>query len=203
VSRSHSSFPAWSGSETAVRLIVTGLAVGIIAWFVVWLGPRLTGEFITELTESKAGPQGPLESWHNDRVFGLVTGLVFGLAAGAAFGLAFWLTLGPAEALMLGLVTGLTVGLTYGITSSTTWATTLAWQLQLRRFHHIPTVRLLPFLEDARQRGVLRTVGAIYQFRHATLQDHLTNQQQEIPATHETEHAEHPQRPTPLRRIMH
>jgi hypothetical protein len=187
----------------AVRLIVTGIAVGIIAWFVVWLGPRLTGEFITELSESKGGPQGPLESWRNDRVFGLVTGLVFGLAAGAAFGLAFWLTLGPAEALMLGLVTGLTVGLTYGITSSTTWATTLAWQLQLRRFHHIPTVRLLPFLEDARQRGVLRTVGAIYQFRHATLQDHLTNQQQEIPATHETEHAEYPQRPTPLRRIMH
>jgi hypothetical protein len=162
----------------AVRLLVTGIAVGIIAWFVAWLGPRLTGEFITELAESKGGPQGPLESWRNDRVFGLVTGLVFGLAAGVAFALAFWLTLGPIEAPVLGLVTGLTVGLTYGITSSTTWAATLAWHLQLQRFHHIiPTVRLLPFLEDARQRGVLRTVGAIYQFRHATLQDHLTDQQ--------------------------
>ena len=68
----------------------------------------------------------------------------------------------------LGLVTGLTVGLTYGLISSTTWSTTLAWQLQLQRSRHVPAVRLLPFLEDARKRGVLRTVGAIYQFRHAT-----------------------------------
>jgi hypothetical protein len=29
------------------------------------------------------------------------------------------------------------------------------------------------FLEDARERGVLRTVGPVYQFRHARLQDLL------------------------------
>ena len=29
------------------------------------------------------------------------------------------------------------------------------------------------FLEDARSRGVLRTVGPVYQFRHARLQDRL------------------------------
>lgn len=34
----------------------------------------------------------------------------------------------------------------------------------------------MPFLDDARTRGVLRTVGAVYQFRHATLQDHLAEQ---------------------------
>jgi hypothetical protein len=32
------------------------------------------------------------------------------------------------------------------------------------------------FLEDARERGVLRTVGPVYQFRHARLQDRLANQ---------------------------
>jgi hypothetical protein len=30
------------------------------------------------------------------------------------------------------------------------------------------------FLEDAHQRGILRTVGPVYQFRHARLQDRLT-----------------------------
>nr|WP_312877766.1 hypothetical protein [Lentzea indica] len=29
------------------------------------------------------------------------------------------------------------------------------------------------FLDDAYQRGVLRQAGAVYQFRHARLQDHL------------------------------
>jgi hypothetical protein len=34
----------------------------------------------------------------------------------------------------------------------------------------------MPFLEDARERGVLRTVGGVYQFRHAMLQDQLAEQ---------------------------
>ncbi|PPK70252.1 NACHT domain-containing protein [Actinokineospora auranticolor] len=33
--------------------------------------------------------------------------------------------------------------------------------------------RLLSFLEDAHARGILRQVGAVYQFRHALLQQHL------------------------------
>ena len=32
------------------------------------------------------------------------------------------------------------------------------------------------FLEDARKRDVLRTVGPVYQFRHARLQDRLADQ---------------------------
>jgi hypothetical protein len=32
------------------------------------------------------------------------------------------------------------------------------------------------FLEDARSRNVLRTVGPVYQFRHARLQDRLAAQ---------------------------
>jgi hypothetical protein len=34
--------------------------------------------------------------------------------------------------------------------------------------------RVQAFLTDAYQRGVLRQTGAVYQFRHARLQDHLT-----------------------------
>lgn len=38
--------------------------------------------------------------------------------------------------------------------------------------HKIP-LRLIAFLEDARSKHLLRTVGPIHQFRHAKLQDRL------------------------------
>ena len=40
---------------------------------------------------------------------------------------------------------------------------------------HLP-FRLMRFLEDASEHNVLRTVGAVYQFRHARLQDRLAEQ---------------------------
>lgn len=83
----------------------------------------------------------------------------------------------------IGIVFGITAGLaivlpsllTIGVTGTATWATMLAWR-QLRISGRVSAVDLMPFLEDARERGVLRTVGPIYQFRHATLQDQLANQ---------------------------
>ncbi len=39
------------------------------------------------------------------------------------------------------------------------------------------------FLEDARERGVLRTVGSVYQFRHARLQDQLATTYTRPPTT--------------------
>lgn len=35
--------------------------------------------------------------------------------------------------------------------------------------------RLIRFLDDAHRRGVLRRAGAVYQFRHARLQQYLTH----------------------------
>jgi hypothetical protein len=169
--------------------IAVGLVVAIVAWLVGWLVPRLAGGFFAGLavgaTEGESTPQEPLESWRNDRVFGLVTGVAFGLVFGLVTGLVLVfaaLLVGGGDVLVLafafafGPMLGLAVGLLYGITSSVTWPTTLAWRFQLQRSRHIPTVDLMPFLEDALDRGVLRTVGAVYQFRHATLQDHLAGQ---------------------------
>lgn len=57
---------------------------------------------------------------------------------------------------------------------SLTWPACLAFaQFAIRG--HTP-VRLMRFLEDARQRDILRTAGPVYQFRHARLQDHLARQ---------------------------
>jgi hypothetical protein len=202
-----------------VFAIVKGIVAGLVAWLVVWLVgelvvwlmiwlvPRLAGRFVSRFAvrfaEGEGSPLEPIESWRNDRVFGLVAGLAFGLALGlvvglpvgvagefgVGFGQGSGLAFGLVAGLEKGLVYGLAVGLMYGITSSETWSTTLAW-LQLQRSRRVPAVSLMPFLEDARNRGVLRTVGAVYQFRHATLQDRLAEQTTPIAATSPA--AQHP-----------
>lgn len=58
------------------------------------------------------------------------------------------------------------------------WGT---WVLYVRLW--LPLTRRAPwrpkhFLEDAYRRGVLRQAGAVYQFRHARLRDHLARQHQ-------------------------
>ena len=95
---------------------------------------------------------------------GLAVGLAAGLTGGLAAGLAFGLT----------IAVGVTLGPAAGFMYSMTWPTSLAFaQLAVRR--RTP-IRLMRFLEDARNRNVLRTVGPVYQFRHARLQDRLAGQ---------------------------
>ena len=45
---------------------------------------------------------------------------------------------------------------------------------KLARRWHTP-VYLISFLDDARERNVMRTVGSAYQFRHSRLQDRLAD----------------------------
>jgi hypothetical protein len=89
-------------------------------------------------------------------VGGLVTGLVLRLAAGFAVGAAF----------------GLAFVLAYGIAGQA-WC---RWVLLARVW--LPLTGRLPwavvaFLDDPHRRGVLRQAGAVYQFRHARLQERL------------------------------
>ena len=46
--------------------------------------------------------------------------------------------------------------------------------------HQVPS-RLMSFLADAHQRGVLRQAGAVYQFRHIELQRRLAGRWKESP----------------------
>ena len=57
---------------------------------------------------------------------------------------------------------------------SGTWSASLTFAQLAVRWE--TPMRLLRFLEDARDRNVLRTVGPVYQFRHARLQDRLADQ---------------------------
>ena len=115
-----------------------------------------------------ASPLSPLRSRRSDQAFGLIVGLVIWLGVGLAFGTGTGnLARGLADGLGGGLVAGLLVGLVY----PQSWSSSLAFA-QLAASDRTP-VRLMRFLEDARSRSVLRTVGPVYQFRHARLQDRL------------------------------
>jgi hypothetical protein len=100
-----------------------------------------------------------------------VTGLVAGLVTGLVVWLAFGLVIGLKYELAIVIVLALVVGLTY----SQSWSSSLAFA-QLAASDRTP-VRLMRFLEDARSRSVLRTVGPVYQFRHARLQDRLATRE--------------------------
>jgi hypothetical protein len=113
----------------------------------------------------------PIGCWRNDRRSGLAEGLAFGLTTGLSIGLAGWFANGIETGLTLGLITGLGEGIAFTLGVSQAWLATLGLML-LSSTGHFPR-QGLRFLEDARKREVLRTVGSMYQFRHARLQDQL------------------------------
>jgi DNA-binding XRE family transcriptional regulator len=104
--------------------------------------------------------------------FGSSGGLAYGLAAVAAGGLVFPHARTLPEGLLTGTVFAIAVGL--AIFLSRAWGSfilTRAWLAMRRK----TPLRLMRFLADAHRRAVLRQAGAVYQFRHARLQDNLAN----------------------------
>lgn len=161
-----------------------GLAAGIAAALAGAIAVVLA-DALSQSGAKDASPLSPLASWQRDRALGLMVGLAGGLAFGLAGGLAFGfagvlpgrLGVGLAVGLAGGITSGLLVGLIGGLMYPQSWATSLAFA-QLAMRSHTP-IRLMRFLEDARERNVLRTVGPVYQFRHSRLQDRLADQASE------------------------
>jgi hypothetical protein len=171
---------AWFGGG-----YIAGFVGGTVAGLAAGLGTGLVAGMSRPGTDS-TGSLSPLGSWRSDRAFGLMTGLVAGLVVGIGLGFMSGLidglqsgagrglSNGPLVALVFGVGVGFGVGLAY----PQSWRSSLAFA-QLAISDGTP-VRLMRFLEDARSRNVLRTVGPVYQFRHARLQDRLATQR---PAT--------------------
>jgi hypothetical protein len=161
--------------EVGLRLgLVVGLVFGGLGGGLrVGLGLGIAGFLAAVLalwlfqpTGRSASPISPLASWHQDRAAGLVFGTLVGLLVGSVT----WL----AGGLPAGLGVGLAFCLVGTLFYSETWVTSLAFAQLARQWDtSAPRTR---FLEDARQRDVLRTVGPAYQFRHARLQDRLAGQ---------------------------
>jgi hypothetical protein len=180
----------WSRTATPITLLtglvaglVTGLVYGLTAALGLGLVPGLTLGVVFGLTvglllglrqppTEATSPLDPLSLWRRERQLGLVYGLVFGLEVGLVYGLVDGLAYGLTVGLVYGLTDGLVAGLGSGLVSSATSAAALA-SAQLWRRGEAP-LRLLRFLDDARERQILRTVGPAYQFRHTRLQDRLT-----------------------------
>jgi hypothetical protein len=136
------------------------LTTALIGSLAMWLYGALT-----ESISTTASPVSPLKSWRDDQKAAAIRLLCFGLALGLIYASSRGYRI--AYAILLGAF----VGLTFGVLRSETWAARLAF-LQITFARRSPA-RLMRFLEDARQRGILRTVGPVYQFRHARLQDRL------------------------------
>ncbi len=111
----------------------------------------------------------------------LLRGLIFGLLTGLIFGVVFSLERGLTFGSVGGLAFGISSGLVFSSVSSLMGAVgTAAWgpftvaRIYLALRGQLP-LRLMGFLADAHEhRGVLRQVGAVYQFRHVELQRHLS-----------------------------
>jgi hypothetical protein len=143
-----------------------GLTLGLAGWFAAALAAGLTFAIIIGPSVGQKIGVGRMIGRALTLALGLADGLIFGHSGRAAGGLT--------AGLALGLVAGLALGLAFGLMYTATWSTSLTFAQLAVRWG--TPVRLMRFLEDARARGVLRTVGPIYQFRHARLQDRLAEQ---------------------------
>jgi hypothetical protein len=89
-------------------------------------------------------------------------------------------TIGLPAALVIALLVGPAAGLLVGLASALAIGHHRAWLVyrtttyRLARWGRLPP-RLMSFLDDAHRLGLLRQVGAVYQFRHAEFADHLAS----------------------------
>ncbi|OXM67412.1 AfsR family transcriptional regulator [Amycolatopsis vastitatis] len=96
-------------------------------------------------------------------------GIAYGAAGFVVGGQVFPVAYGS-HAVAFGILFGLAAGLTVCVARA--WGTYTLTRIWLALRGQLP-FHLMYFLEDAHRRGVLRQTGAIYQFRHARLQERL------------------------------
>jgi hypothetical protein len=118
--------------------------------------------------EEAASPSRLLKA---DRASAITKGSLIGFATGLLSTTAAWAALPTAAALAIGAIFATASGFTWSVVGS-------AWgRLGLIRLYWWMTgrllLRLMTFLADAHRRGILRQVGATYQFRHELLQARL------------------------------
>ncbi|WP_152610939.1 hypothetical protein [Amycolatopsis sp. MJM2582] len=155
----------------------TGYAGGLAVCLPVGLVGGLTVGLLDHLAQqgrNDVNPPTPVNLWRAELAtvplllvtFTLAGALVFGLIGGVIGGIGSGL-----EEAVMGALIGAAIAVAVWTALSKTIRAACG-QLYLTVRYRTP-FRLLRFLEDARQRHILRTVGPVYQFRHATLQDHL------------------------------
>jgi hypothetical protein len=149
----------------------TGLEIGLVLGLIACLEAPVD-------IESEASPANLLRANRNNAVLHfLVWLLVFGLGAGLVTALTSGVAFGILAGLAIGITGAFGGGVGYGLAFSAwgQWVALARMWLPLRG--QLPWA-VIAFLDDACERGVLRRAGAVYQFRHAQLQEHLAHEYQ-------------------------
>ncbi|MBB4920323.1 NACHT domain-containing protein [Streptosporangium saharense] len=171
-----------SGSPVLLVLLL-GLTTGLVFGLTSGLVIGLVSAVVVRLETPTSGTAGtPLSSLRDDRALNLVRFLVLCLVLCPLFGLAYGLlpdaTPGREHGLVVGIASTVGAALMFGLLAAISVGEHHGWPAYLIATHRLARRRLLPrdlmpFLDDMHRLGLLRTVGPIYQFRHAALQDHL------------------------------
>jgi hypothetical protein len=140
------SHPVWSG-----------LAAGLVFMIGAWV---FTGLFQLAPARLAGSPQVLLD---RDRIGALAVAGIAGVTSGVVYGIA----LGPLFAVVAGAALAVAVALTVS-----EWGAFTAARIWLALSGALP-LRAMSFLNEAYARGVLREVGASYQFRHIQLKEAL------------------------------
>ncbi|NYH80148.1 hypothetical protein FHR84_003497 [Actinopolyspora biskrensis] len=168
-----------TGPTAGLVALVTALAVGLIGGGLFGLVLGLVSS-AQDSKEVEREVRGPVEIWVQDRRAGLTYGITMGLAGSLSTGLLTGYTVGFAAGATVGIVVGLGLGTLTTFSGFASSSTTASFA-RLSIAHRTPP-RMILFLEDARARNLLRTVGPLYQFRHAEIQDRLASTSTEQPA---------------------
>jgi hypothetical protein len=155
---------AGSVAIDTVTGLLGGMAVGLLT--VLMAAMRTMLSVPADITRAVS----PALVWRTDHASAITFGLTLGIFGG--------LTVGAVAAAVSGAEVGFNIGIQYGLIYACAAACSTAWyrfcvaRIQLRVRGALPW-HVLEFLADAHHRGLLRQAGAVYQFRHARLQDRL------------------------------
>jgi len=160
----------------------SGLAAGLVVGVAGTIGGTLTGLLFGAVTTDLAEAITPRRAHERDRSAFLLSWLGMGVPYGLATGLATAYGRNAATGLRDGTLFGAGVGVTSFFVVGLVFALFQACWGSYALAHCWLAVRgrlpwrLMAFLDDAhRNRGVLRQVGVVYQFRHLELQRRLTS----------------------------
>jgi hypothetical protein len=117
------------------------------------------------------GPMSPAGSLALERSAALLQCCGTGLGIALILGLVVAVSAGIPTAVACGIAGGLVTGILCGEIKPD-WPSYALARSMLALKQQLPWL-LMAFLSDARKRGVLRQVGAVYQFSHFDLQQHL------------------------------
>ena len=160
-----------SGSIAAEEVAVVAVIAAIIGILTAIAAALFTPEVVPLDLSSAASPPAALAA---DRRTGITAGATSALAAGVIIGAIIDSDgYGPTVAILAAIVSLVVAWATSSFIVAA-WPSYSIARICLAMRNRLPWP-LVPFLVDAHQRGVLRQVGAVYQFRHIELQHRLAN----------------------------